>query len=212
MVLVAPSVKRIVLPRQTVVHKLLVLPRGIPAAVGFAGSHDLTQVLAQVRSHTGLVVGGVSQPVTAVGGGVGQQRGDLQRVVLLFGQEACLLHLFHDHRTARQGFLGAPDRVEQSRVLQHAYQHGGFLDVHLIRSLAEIDVARRTDADGVVAEIELVQIHVDDFLLGVEGLELDGNHPFNRFLHHASPESARGLFRIELFGQLLRDGRTAASR
>ena len=59
-------------------------------------------------------------------------------------------------------------------------------------------------------EVEVVQIHRDDFLLREVALQLDGNHPLNRLLKQTF-ELAMSRFGIELLGQLLRDGRATTS-
>ena len=59
-------------------------------------------------------------------------------------------------------------------------------------------------------EVEVVEVHSDDLLLGEVSLQLDGDDPLNRLLQHAL-QRAVGLLRIELLGKLLRDGGTATS-
>ena len=59
-------------------------------------------------------------------------------------------------------------------------------------------------------EVEIVEIHGNDLVFGVVFLQLYGNHPFNGFLQRTFSDTCR-LSRVELFGQLLGDGRTAAS-
>ena len=58
-------------------------------------------------------------------------------------------------------------------------------------------------------EVEIVEVHRDDFLLRVVPLQLDGNHPLDGLLHGAFVDVV-GLGAIELLGQLLRDGAAAA--
>ena len=67
----------------------------------------------------------------------------------------------------------------------------------------------RFDTHGIVQEVKLVEVHLDNFFLGVVALEFDGYHPFDRLLHGALEESVtwRG---VQQFGQLLGDGRSAA--
>ena len=56
-------------------------------------------------------------------------------------------------------------------------------------------------------EIKVIEIHGDDFLLGVKPFQFHRNHPLYGFLQQ-SLHSASCRGRIELLGQLLRDGRT----
>ena len=60
-------------------------------------------------------------------------------------------------------------------------------------------------------EVEVVQVHGNNLVLGVVALQLDSYHPLDRFLQHALHDAV-GRTRIQLLGQLLRDGRAAASR
>ena len=73
-------------------------------------------------------------------------------------------------------------------ILEHADEHGSLLDLEVGGLFAEIDVGGSLDAHGIVEEIEAVEIHIDDLVLGVESLELEGDHPFDRLLHGALEE------------------------
>ena len=96
-------------------------------------------------------------------------------------------------------------RVKVRRVLYHAHESGGFLDIEVFGVLAEIYIGGRFDSDGVVEEVKLVEIHFQDFLFGVLLFELYGNHPFDGLLHCAGKQAV-AFGRIQLLGKLLSDG------
>ena len=59
-------------------------------------------------------------------------------------------------------------------------------------------------------EVEIVEVHGDDLVLGVVTLQFDGYHPLYRFLEQALHGRLCPLG-IELLGQLLGDGGTTTS-
>ena len=54
-------------------------------------------------------------------------------------------------------------------------------------------------------EVEIVEVHGDDFLLGIVPFQLDCNHPLYGFLQGTLHRALRHVA-IKLFGQLLRNG------
>ena len=58
----------------------------------------------------------------------------------------------------------------------------------------------------------MVEIHVDDLLLGIKLFELYSDDPFDGFLHGTFPDVRSHLLGIYLLGQLLGDGGTTTSR
>ncbi len=122
-----------------------------------------------------------------------------ERVGLLFLQVARLLHLAQHDVSALRGDFGAPHGVVERRVLQHADEGGGLFDSEFVGRFIKIRAGGRFDADGVVIEVVLVQIQVDDFVFRIIAFELDGNHPFNGFLQKTLQLVARGR-RIKQFG------------
>ena len=109
------------------------------------------------------------------------------RVVLGLGDELGLEHL-GEHDVAHDDGLGGrrndvaglatgllgnglSGRVQPGRGSDEAGQHGGLADGELIllrvggQVLSEVGVRRRPDAVGVVAVVDLVQVHLDDPLL-----------------------------------------------
>ena len=63
------------------------------------------------------------------------------------------------------------------------------MQVEVACFFVEVYLCRRFDADGVVEEVELVEVHFDDFLFGVVALEFDGDHPFDGLLEGAFEQS-----------------------
>ena len=99
------------------------------------------------------------------------------------------LHLLEHDVAALACALVLAQRVVVGGVFYHAHECGCFFDGEILGCFAEVDVCGRFDADGVVEEVELVEIHFDDFLFGVVAFELDGYHPFDWFLHGSGEEA-----------------------
>lgn len=140
---------------------------------------------------------------------VEHQRQCRQRVALLLGDHVGFFHLLQYGVAAQAHPLVAAYGIVVRRVLDHAHQRGRFLDRQILGILAEVNPCRRLDAYGVVEEVELVEIHLYDLVLGVEPLEFDGDHPFDRFLQ-GTFEKTVAFRRVQLLGELLGDGRSAA--
>ena len=134
------------------------------------------------------------------------EREILERVGLGHGEETGFLHLVEHGVAAVAGTFLMAERIEIARILEHPDKHGGFLGLEVARLFAEIYVCRCFNSDGIVEEVETVEIHVDDLVFGVEPLELHGDHPFDRFLDCALEDVGRWLG-IELFCKLLGDCR-----
>ncbi len=142
---------------------------------------------------------------------VQRQRQFFDAVSLCCGELASLDHLVDDYVAAVAHTVLVAQRVVVARVLEHADEHRRLLDLEVSRLLAEIHVGGSLDADRVVEEVKPVEVHIDDFLLGVEPLELYGYHPLDRLLQRTLEDVGRGL-RIELLGKLLGYCRAAARR
>ena len=128
-----------------------------------------------------------------------------QGIKLGFCDVSCLFHLSKHHITTSLGAFVETAWVEVRRILAHAYQSSCFQYIQVFRFLGEISVGRGLDTNGIVQEVELVEIHGQDFLFRVISFKLDGNHPFDRLLHQSFHYTSR-LFGIELLGQLLGNG------
>ncbi len=169
-VFVTPSVKRIFYPGYAVFAILLRLPGCVIFPFRFFGAHDLAEIFTQIGGKPFLMICYVGQFVTAVGMGLRQEREIFQRVDLGLSEEAGFLHLAEDDSTAAGRFLRAADGIEEGRVLTHADQHGSLFNVKVAWHLVKINAGSRADSHGVVTEIELVEVHVDDFFFGIKPL------------------------------------------
>ncbi len=176
LVLVAPAEERVCFPCQRILKELLSLPRGIVAAHRFLGHHHGTQIFAHVGTLAHLVVHAVEV----------QRHGFLlQALALVLLQISSLHHLPQHDVAALLCEFGMTHRVVVRRVLAHAHQHGALVDGQVLGLLAEICLCCRLEAHGIVQEVEVVEVHRDDLLLGVVAFELHGNHPLNGFLQQA---------------------------
>ena len=200
LVLVAPAVERVALPIGGIDAILSLVPRRVVLLVGLRGHQVLAHELAEIGGDALLVVALMElQLHLAV----------LHAVVFRLSQVARLHHLRHHHVAALLATVGESARVEVRGVLAEAYQRGALLQSQLARLLAEISVSGRLDAHRVMKEVEVVQVHSDDLLLGEVALQLDGDDPLDGFLQEAFHRAMR-LLRIELLGQLLGDGAATA--
>ena len=196
LILGTPSVKRVGFPSQGVFVVFLHLPSAIFALVRFLGSQYIAQIFTEIRCGTFLVV------YLAV---FQFQRFFLQRIGFGRSKMPCPLHLSDYHITTITGTFIESSGVKTGRILTHSHQGSGFYDTQILRFFREISIGRHLDTYRIVQEIELVEIHGQDFFLGEIAFELYGYHPLDGFLHHTF-EYASSLFSIELFGQLLGDG------
>ena len=198
-VLRTPAVERIGLPVERVLVVLLHLPATVIRPIGLLGSQHAAQVLAEVGRRALLVVHAVVSQL---------QRQRLQGVALRLGDVSGFPHLVEHHVAPAASALVAAEGVIVRGVLAHAYQRGGFLNLQVFRLATEVGEGGSLDADRVVQEVELVEVHREDFLFGVVVFQLYGNHPFDGLLEQTLHHVAR-TGRIELLGELLGDGASA---
>ena len=92
----------------------------------------------------------------------------------LFGRdEAVLDHAFQDVDLARAGAAGVDDGVVERGGLGQAGQHGGLGNAHVLDRLAEIGFGSRSKAVGTIAQEDLVEVDLEDLVLGQRVLELE---------------------------------------
>ena len=103
--------------------------------------------------------------------------------------------------------------VIHGRVLTHAHECGTLFQRQINRSFIEIGLCSVLDTHRIIEEVEVVEIHGNDFLLRVVALQLHSDVPFHR-LTGDTVEGSRFLRHvgIQLLGKLLSDGRTTTSR
>jgi len=116
------------------------------------------------------VVVGLGQHVDA---GLGQRR-DVVEVRFLLGDVAQLHDAVERDPPALPGDIGLQHGVIGHRVLDQAGQERGLAPVELVDVLAPVDLRRGLDPVGATAEVDLVQVALEDLPLAHRLLELDG--------------------------------------
>ncbi len=113
----------------------------------------------------------------------------------------------HCHQHGLGAALGAvrvAARREPRRRLDETRKHGGLGDLHLAGGLAEIALRRGIDAVGAGAEIDAVEIKLEDLVLAEFPLQPDRQHHFLQL----APDRAL-LGQEQVLGELLGEGRAA---
>ena len=72
-------------------------------------------------------------------------------------------------------------RVYAGRALRQSAQRGGFSDGEVVQGLAEIGFSSRSDSVGLFAQVNLVQVEGENFLLREFGLEAERQEDFAEF-------------------------------
>ena len=181
-VLLTPSIKRIGFPSNRVVDVGLIVPRGIVAQHRLLSRHYSAQLLAEIWGNAVLVVDAVE---------IERQRLCLEFGSLGFGDKVGFEHLLEHHVAAILTTLGVAHRIEVRRVFEHTHQRCSLLHSEVFRLLTEIYKRSRLYANGIIEEVELIEIHLNDFVLGVVAFKLKGNHPLHRLLHGTRNDVAR---------------------
>jgi hypothetical protein len=87
-------------------------------------------------------------------------------VVLRLGDEAHVQHALQDVLLADVGALGVDDGVVGRGCLGQAGQHGGFGQGDVLEVLAEIGAGGGGEAEGALAQVDLVHVDLQDLVLG----------------------------------------------
>ena len=138
---------------------------------------------------------------------VNAQRALLQGRQLGLFQLAALDHLRQHDVAPRLRALGLGHGVVVGRALEHANQRGTFQQVELVGRLVEIRARGHLDAVGVVQKRHGVEVGLQDFILGVRPLDLEGGDGFLELAGDGA--RAANFFREQVARQLLRDGGAA---
>ncbi len=167
-----------------------------------------------------VAVGPVDQPFTQLLGKVGRgahgfdlplefdvQRPFFQRLVLACIKLLALDHLRQHGIAALHGALGVEHRVVVAGALEHADQRGALQQVELVGRFVEIGARRHLDADGVVEKGHGVEVGLEDFRLGIEGLDLQRGDGFLELAGEGG--GAADFLRVQVARQLLRQGGAA---
>ena len=138
--------------------------------------------------------------------GAGRPRGDLERLLLrllrvLRGDVAVLGHAIDDVVAPLERTLALTERMVIVGRLGQRREIGRFRDRQFMHRLVEIEQRGGGDAVGAHAEIDLVEIELEDPLLGEGPLDL---HRQQRFLDLARERQLVG--EQEVLGHLLGDG------
>ena len=133
----------------------------------------------------------------------------LRRVVtiLLFGDISSLHHLLKHHIATVAASVGIAHWIIIRRILAQSYQCSCLIEGEVLRFLTKICVRGGFYAHCIMQEVEVVEIHGNDLVLGVELFDLHRNNPLDWFLQRTFHHTVC-LARIELLGKLLGDGRS----
>ncbi len=139
----------------------------------------------------------------------GRPRGDGQRLLLELLGVGLLDHAGEDHLVDHvvaplDRALAGAERMQDARRLRQRREIGGLRDGELVHRLVEVHQRRRGDAVGAEAEIDLVEIELEDLVLGIGPLDLQREQ---RLLDLAGERHLVG--QQEVLGDLLGDGRGA---
>ena len=100
------------------------------------------------------------------------------------------------------GLLLAPERMIVVGPLRKRGEVGDLLDREILQLLVEVAEARRGDAIGANAEIDLVEIQLEDLVLRVGTLDADGEDSLLELALHRALAAEQ-----EVLGDLLGDRR-----
>ena len=198
LVLLAESVKRIVVPLVRIYFVLLFVPLRIIALFGLFGGKHTTQIFAEIGCASLFMI---HRAVVQL------KRQGREGVSCCLVYVAVFLHLAQDRVSTTGSAFRMTHGVIERRVLTHADQHRRFLYLEVGRRGGEIDLRSRLDTHGIVQKIKLVEVHQQNLVLGIEPFEFGSDDPFYWFLHSTLEDVIRTR-RPQLLRQLLGEGRT----
>ena len=204
-VLDAPAIQRIGIP---LFNGLIVIPfvQELVARGALCGHHH-AQHLAEIGSRT-LVVR--YRMVVQV------DRQGLQRIALMAVDISLLLHPRNYQVAPCEGPVGILHRTVTGGLVHDSDQHRRLLCVEFRGEFIEESAGGGFDAVRVAAVLHRIEIHRYNLLFGIVPLEHDGCNPLFELRNHQLRSFrdrivvCRGIARVEVLGQLLRD-RTAAA-
>jgi hypothetical protein len=129
------------------------------------------------------------------------------QLALFRREEALIAHQAQHDIAPPHGAVGMGARVIERRELRQRRQHRGLGDVELVGRLAEVDLRRRGHAVRPGAQVDLVQVQLQDRVLGKIVLDLDRDP---RLLEFAGQRLlAADVVGEDVARELHRDGREA---
>src|SRR5438034_3563633 len=139
-------------------------------------------------------------------------RGENERVRLpqlefLVRQVSLISHQTQHRVAPPDGALGVGARIVDRRRLGKRRQRGRFRDVQLRRVFAEVDLRGGLHTVGAGAEVDLVQVQLQDRVFGEVALDLDGDARFLQLTRELL--LAADLVREDVAGELHADRREA---
>ena len=135
------------------------------------------------------------------------ERPFLQRLQLPGFQLLVLDHLAEHDVAALGGALGVDHRVVVAGALEHADERGAFQHIQRVGRLVKVGAGRHVDAVGVIEKGHGVEIGLQNFVFGVNRLDLQRGDELLELARQA-PRTAH-LLGIQVARKLLRDGRAA---
>ena len=136
----------------------------------------LVEIAAEARLEEGR-----TQPLDEIGRHVAvagpssrqDQRIRLPELDVLGTQESLIAHQVQHRVATAHGPVGMRAGIVCARGLRESRQGRGFCNVQIARRLAEEHLRRRLDAGNVGAEADLIQVQLEDRVLGEGALQLD---------------------------------------
>ena len=125
---------------------------------------------------------------------------------LRIADEAQFVHAPQHVELPRLGALGVGDGIVGGRSLGQSRQHGGFGDGDILQRTAEIDLRGGGEAIGALAEEDLVDVELEDLVLGQVRLDFPGQQHLPQFPGHrllAGQEEVAGHLHGDRAGSLL---------
>ena len=132
----------------------------------------------ELACHLGHVIG---MGLRAGGGVADFQLFFFGRFRLGLGDEVVFQHALDDVELARARTLGVVDGVVGRRRFGQAGEHGRLGNADVFQRLAEVRFSGRGKAIGALAQVNLVQVNLEDLVFAQQVLELEGQQHFVNF-------------------------------